>query len=102
MISERALHLSRLRPVLFGLMAALGLCAMPELAGAGRLDKISGGLSNSYETMRQLKMVSQYAGGFFLAAGVGLLFGRKRLELTFTLPLLVFLLGTALVLFSFL
>lgn len=81
------------------------ICTALFFAGevsANKFVTISGGVaSNSADKIALLKVVGFYAGLFFSAAGIGLFFGRKSLEIGLATPIVVLLLGLGLISLKF-
>jgi hypothetical protein len=65
---------------------------LPDLAEANKFETISGGFVSG-DKLKQLKLVGLIAGGFFAVASIGLFFGRKKLAISSTTPIVIFLLG---------
>lgn len=69
---------------------------------AGRLNSISGGVSgSSYEKIKQLKMISMGAGGLFIMMSLGMFAMRKKMVMPGVAPIIVLVIGLALVAVKF-
>lgn len=87
------------------LMIILGTVIFFTLFGdafAGRLNTISGGVSgSSYEKVKQLKMISMGAGGLFVLMSLGMFAMRKKMVMPTVAPIIVLVIGIALVAVKF-